>query len=162
MNITSAELLRLLASGSSQAAPNSAAGSADAAGFATLLQKAQAGSIASERQVTIRPEAKLTLTDEQLARVALAADRAESQGAMRAAVLIDGKALTLDVTTRQITGQMSLTDLNVATGIDAVVAAPQSPSEQAGAGPVPLPPAGPGYGNPSLLRVLSQSLGRAG
>ena len=163
MNITSADLLRLLSSGSTpSAAGNTAA--ADPSGFASLLQQAQSGAIASGREITVRPDAGVKLTDDQLARVALAADRAESQGAMRAAVLIDGKALALDVGTRQVTGQVELKDLSVTTGIDAVVTAPQASAAQTGppSAPVPLPNAGPGFGNPSLLRVLSQSLGRAG
>ncbi len=68
-------------------------------------------------------------------------------------VLIDGKALSLDVSVRQITGEVDLRGGGVFTGVDAVVSIPPAKSPGATPGVLPLPRAG--YASPSLLRALS-------
>jgi hypothetical protein len=127
------------------------------ADFAGLLQKAREGKISSERPVTISGSAEVTLTPDQLARVSIAADQAEAEGAVRALVLIDGKALKLDVSTREVTGETSLAGAGVLTNIDTVINVPGSgqggPAGLPGALPLPAP--GAGMGNASLLKLLS-------
>jgi hypothetical protein len=89
--------------------------------FDALLRQARTGEISSHVPVRVARNAGITLSDEQLTRLAAAADRAESEGAARALVLIDGKALTMDVPTRTITGKVDASATRVLAGIDAVV-----------------------------------------
>ena len=146
MTTTSAELLRMLGS---VATPAQAQAGAKPSGldFASLLK--QASQSGSGIPITIGKSAGVKLTGEQLSRIGAAADLAESQGATRALVLIDGKALKLDVAVRQITGQAELASGGVLTGIDSVVSVP---SDGKAAAAVPLPRAG--FASPSLLRLL--------
>ena len=140
--------------GAGRALSAPAAGSAD---FAGLLQKAREGKISSDRPVTISRSAEVNLTPDQLARVSIAADQAEAEGDIRALVLIDGKALKLDVSTREVTGATSLTGAGVLTNIDTVINVPGGgdggPANMPGALPLPAP--GAGMGNASLLKLLS-------
>lgn len=103
-------------------------GLADAS-FASLLQKAGRGEISSGRPVTVDPSANIELTDDQLDRIATAADRIEAAGSSRAVVLIDERAVTLDVMTRRVTGEIDMAEA-VATGIDAVAAAPAADTDE--------------------------------
>lgn len=140
------------------AGPAPAAGT-DPTSFATLLHRAQAGQIITGREVTVHPTAGVELTPEQLGRVGIAADRAEAAGASRALVLIDGRALVVDIGLRQVVRQASFDDQHVLTGIDAVVQAPHPASPDADA-PVPLPL--PGHGQsppPALLHALQPTAG---
>jgi len=123
------------------------AGSLD---FARLLEQAQSAELASGRPVTLARGVDLTLTEEQLARVAAAADRAEAAGAFTAAVLIDGEALVMDVATRTITGRIDIGAGEAFYGVDTIVSAP--PAHEA-------PPTGPPaslHVNPSLLEALAK------
>ena len=156
MNAVGSDLLRLLGSqatpgiapGPTTAAGNAAAGALD---FAKLLSQAQSGQLASGRQVTIANGANVQLTDDQIKRVSAAADLAESQGATRALVMIDGMAMKLDVSMRQVTGAVDLASQGVLTGVDAVV---QVPGQGAAAASMIQRPAG--IDNPTLLSVLSK------
>jgi hypothetical protein len=176
MSATGADLLRLLAgSASPQVRPGGAppAGSAGGTDFASLLQQASAGQIATGRGVTIGKSSGVALSPEQLARVASAADKALAQGASKALVMIDGKALKLDVMTREIVGQVDLNGGGVLTDIDAVVGvppvpgagtasgagAPEAHGAAPGAGVLPLPNPGVATANPSLLRTLASMAG---
>lgn len=130
MSTLSSDLLRLLGS---QAVPGVAPGSSAASpansggiDFATLLHQAQAGKLASGREVTIGRSAGVKLSDDQIKRISAAADLAESQGATRALVMIDGMAIKLDVSMREVTGMVDLKKTGVLTGIDAVVEVPSS------------------------------------
>lgn len=97
--------------------------------FQTLLLEAnqlgagRLGAMPSLGGVSIDAGLDLDLSDEQMQRLAEAADRALAAGASSALVLIDGKALRLDVQARRITGEVSLMHGDVLTGIDAVVQA---------------------------------------
>jgi hypothetical protein len=125
----------------------------EGADFATLLTQARAGEVASGLPVKNAARG-LELSEDQLRRLALAADRAEAQGATRALVLIDGLTLKLDITMREITGSADLKSGNILTGIDAVINM-QSP----GAEPpqvLPLPRNSAGLGNASLLKLLAE------
>jgi hypothetical protein len=123
--------------------------------FASLLQKARSGEISSSRPVALAHGVDLKLSEDQLARLAVAADRAEAQGASRALVFIDGLALKLDVSMREITGLADMKAGGILTGIDAVIGMP--PAGPKGPEVLPVPKAGAGLGNASLLNLLSDS-----
>jgi hypothetical protein len=68
-------------------------------------------------------DVQVSLTPQQQGRLASAVDQAQSAGLSRALVLIDGKALVVDVTARTIESQ--LTDQSgVLDGVDGVVSVP--------------------------------------
>jgi len=89
--------------------------------FDDLLAKARSGELRSDVPVTIAPGSGVELTDEQLSKVALAADRAQAQGVSRAVVSIDGMLLRLDVGVRTITGVIEPGESGVHTGIDGLI-----------------------------------------
>jgi hypothetical protein len=146
-----AALMRLL-SPRAAAAPQAPAGID--AGFAALLDKARDGQIHSGRDVTIAHNAGIELSHDQLQRLAAAADQAEAHGATRALVLIDGLALRIDVTMREVTGAVDLDTAGVFTDIDAVVRAPGTGTDKADI-EVPSPGTGQVLPNASLLKALS-------
>ena len=155
------DLLRLLGSQATPgvapntgAAPNAASGKLD---FAKLLSGAKAGRLSSGREVTIAKGAGVSLSDDQLKRLAAAADIAESQGATRALVMIDGMAIRLDVSMREVTGAVDLNSQGVMTGIDSVIHVPAEGGTQ-GAAPMPAPLAR-ALDNPSLLNLLARRAG---
>jgi hypothetical protein len=125
------------------------------ADFASLLDKARSGEVSSNRPVALARGVNLKLNDDQLARLAVAADRAEAQGASRALVFIDGMALKLDVSLREITGLADMKSGGILTGIDAVIGMPSASPKNPEV--LPLPKAGAGLGNSSLLKLLSES-----
>ncbi len=171
MSVGPLALLRLLSGGigaAIRAGSGAPAGAPAETDFAALLEKAGKGEVESGLSVTVDEGAGVKLTDDQLARLAVAADRAEAQGATRALVLIDGMALRLDVGMRQVTGAADLKGNTPLTGIDAVIsvpgteASPVGPATDADSRPpaLPLPRADAGSLNRSLLEVLSRA--RAG
>lgn len=129
MNATATDLLRLL---SAQATPGVAPGGTAAPttglDFAKLLSQAKAGQLSSGREVSIAKGCPVELTDDQIKRISAAADIAESQGATRALVMIDGMAIKLDVSMRQVTGSVDMKTQGVMTGIDAVIQVPDAAS----------------------------------
>jgi hypothetical protein len=148
-------LLSLLGSTSARDAQPSATPADHASpAFASLLEQARAGEIASGREITIASSADLKLTPDQLQRLALAADRAEAQGATRAIVLMDGQAFRVDITMREITGAVDINSPAVLTGIDALVTVPDMPGTS---NPAAVAPTGPsrGWSNASLLKSLA-------
>lgn len=151
MTTTGADLLKLLGGLAAPGAVPSASGSPASTGgidFASLLQRAASGEAASGRPVSIAKGAGVELTEDQLTRLAAAADKAEAQGATRALVMIDGRALTMDIAVRQVTGAADL-GAGVLTGIDAVLSVPgHDPAAAAGA-------ASPGMSGEALLRALT-------
>jgi hypothetical protein len=87
--------------------------------------------------VEAAPEAAGKLTPEQLQRIAVAADHAESAGMSNALVMIDGQAVKLDVLSREVTAVLDPRTAAV-TDIDGVLAAPPSSlSSQLGNGAGP-------------------------
>lgn len=127
MTSTSPDLLGLLASRAMPGlAPGTASAPPAAAGldFGKMLLDAESGKLHSGREVTIAKGAGLKLSDDQVKRISAAADIAESQGATRALVMIDGMAVKLDVGMREVTGAIDLKQAGVLTGIDAVVDVP--------------------------------------
>jgi hypothetical protein len=119
--------------------------------FANLLSAARSGQVTSDRPVEVAPEVNGQLTAEQLSRIAVAADHAESTGMSNALVLIDGKAVTLDVDSREVTAVMDPRTAAI-TDIDGVLAAPPSSLSAQVAG-------GSAAGEPgSIAGVLEQQL----
>src|SRR4051812_18153381 len=108
MSMPSTQLLGLLGAGGPAPAQPLRGDQIAGADFGTLLQKAREGGLASGREVTIARGAGVSLTPEQLSQLSVAADRAEAQGATRALVMIDGKAIRLDVAMREVTGAADL------------------------------------------------------
>lgn len=166
-------LLSLLGGASTE---NRSAGSAKGAGsaasgaaladqpldFAALLDKARAGEIHSGRRVTVAKGANIRFSEDQLQRLAAAADLAESQGATRAVALIDGHAVRLDISMREVTESLDLASPAVLTNVDAVISIPAT-SAQSGtkAAITPLPGNGMNLSNASLLSALAQSEDKA-
>lgn len=107
------------------ASAGSAAASATA-DFASLLRGAEAGEVSSGMRVTVHSGAGLELSDDQLTRLSVAADRAESAGMTRAIALVDGQALILEVQTRSISGRVDPHQAML-TGIDGVIGVPGGP-----------------------------------
>lgn len=149
------DLLRLLGSGLSALGgrSRSAKVSIDGSSFADLLEQAKAGQVQSGIPIRTADGVDLKLTPQQLDRLALAADRAEAQGAARALVMLDGTAIKLDVATRTITGTVDLSQSLVLSGFDTVISAPPPASAP---GALPPPPANPAA-NASLLKVLEET-----
>lgn len=121
--------------------------------FGAMLERARAGELSSGREVRVARSAGVELTEDQLTRIAAAADRAETAGSKHALVLIDGRALKLDVASREITARVELGNGAVLTGIDAVVQA--AASENAGPDAA-VTPALLGGLNPALLNVMTE------
>lgn len=127
MNVdnTSSDLLTKLGSVTSPArvsgGPN-ALGNIASAGFETMLREARGGGISSNLPVKLGAGLEDgTFDQEQLNRLATAADKAQASGAVHAVVLLDGKAWQLDVTGRTITGSAVIPESGVLEGIDAVI-----------------------------------------
>lgn len=164
MSVDTNQLLRSLGSGIRPSGPDparppsGAAGSADVVNgsFADLLQAAASGSMSSGAPVKIAKGVKLELTPAQLSRAAVAADRAQAQGADRAVILMDGKALELDVATRTITGEVKGAPggklPRVLDGVGTIIAVPAEGEAAEQASPL----SGlSGVANSSLLSMLS-------
>ncbi len=139
---TSLDLLRRLGSG---VRPDGAGGVTprpasltQGASFADLLRAAKGGEIETGRSLRLAEGVVgAELSAGQLDRLSQATDRAEASGATRLLALIDGKAVTIDVTTRTA---LSVADAAaegrapVMTGIDSVVIVPGAGGGAGGAG----------------------------
>lgn len=156
-------LLRLVGGGASADTSSLAPAPTGDVDFASLLEKARTGEIHSGRQVTIGSRANVELTQDQLLRLSAAADLAEAQGATRALVLLDGQALRIDVSMREVTEAVNLAKPGVLTNIDAVVTVPGQEGGgdegrgSAGAAIVPPPGGGRPWSNASLLKALDDN-----
>lgn len=126
------------------------AGTAEA--FDTLLEQAQAGSLQTGLPVSVAAGVGVALDESQLGELSRIVDRAHADGATRIAVLLDGKALDVDVLSRRVLGELDLSDGRVMTGIDGVVQLGVDPDSVPGVLPVPSP----GALGPSLLKLLGQ------
>ncbi|MBN4052516.1 hypothetical protein JYT82_00210 [bacterium AH-315-K20] len=126
------------------------AGAAEA--FENLLEKAQAGSLETGLPVSIASGVDVELSEPQLAELSRLVDRAHAAGATRMAVLVDGKALDVDVLSRRVLGELDLADGRVMTGIDGVVRLDTNAVSQLGVLPAPSP----GAMDASLLKLLGQ------
>lgn len=123
--------------------------------FQSILDKARAGAVSSGIAVTTAKDCPITLTQDQLTRLAAAADIAEANGAGRAVFLVDGQALRMDVGTRTILGPVDLSSTAVLSDIDAVVAVAASDAVKKQASAPFTAPSNIGT-NASLLRTLAE------
>ncbi len=89
--------------------------------FDELLARASKGLIASGRPVSARFATAEPFTGEQLARLSAAADLAETAGATTALLLMDGRGLVLDVSTRTLAAELSADASSRVTDLDAAV-----------------------------------------
>ena len=121
------DLLAALASGVRTTAPSRAEADTRAEGgpgFADLLNAARTGEISSGLPVEIESALEINLTDDQRARLEIAADRATSEGAERAVIMLDDQALVLDVANRRVIDAKELDELGAIPNVDAIVGAP--------------------------------------
>lgn len=168
MTTSPVDLLRKLGSG---VRPDASSGSASAQGaggidFGALLERVRSGEVASGRPVTVSSEAGVELSQEQLSRLSIAADAAEATGAHTLLALVDGKALTIDVPTRSVTGGPAALSGRVATDFDAFIIVPEAGSNDLRAlfsGSQPAlntsePRGGAPASVPGLSRISNESL----
>lgn len=120
--------------------------------FADLLAMEKTGSLGSARGVSVRPEAGVNLSSEQMARLGVAMDRAEASGAQNALIMLDGMALKVNVGVRQVTEQVDIANTQVASGIDAVINAGDTRKGK----PATLSMPGAGV-HPSIAKILEGS-----
>lgn len=123
--------------------------------FEDLLTRAAASQVRTGAGVNVSARTGLTFSDEQLERLSLAADRAESQGITTALLLIDGQALTLDVGSRTITGVVDPGSAQAVAGIDGVVTVPAADEGRPAALAIPTSWS-LGLGNASLASLLER------
>lgn len=99
--------------------------------FDDLLTQAFNGEIQSDRPVQVGCDLKPAPSAGQLERLAHAADKAETEGARLALMMIDGRGLVLDVAGRTIVGEMRPDEPQPMLHVDAAMVVPAS--ESAGA-----------------------------
>lgn len=121
-SIAGGELLRRLGGVTRGVAPSiGATAGAEGASFDALLERARAGRVETGREIRIGEGVTVALNDAQMRRVSAAVDAAEASGAIRALVMLDGQALTVDVASRTIVARSDGVGAGVITGVDAVV-----------------------------------------
>lgn len=116
--------------------------------FAEKLASAQAKD--SQLPVEIGKGLNVELSNDQMKRIADAVDRAEAEGASNAVVMIDGKALEVDVTMRTIRGEID-PEGGINTQIDAIVYADAAPRQSVVTGPDGL------ANNQDVLKIISDN-----
>jgi hypothetical protein len=110
----------------------------EAQGFDELLSLVSSGALHSGRPVQGAAGLNIALTNDQLDRLAAAADVAEAAGAARALMLIDGRSLVMEVKERAIVQEVVADDSMRAITVDAAVRI-ASTDEAAPARPLKLP-----------------------
>jgi hypothetical protein len=111
MNLDASQLLRLLGSGVrpvDTGAPQTQGASTSGLDFAELLGKARSGELSSHKMVEVDEHAGVSLSDEELTKLTLAADKAEAAGLRTALVVFDDQQVVLDIPTRTVTGPAGL------------------------------------------------------
>lgn len=93
----------------------------EANSFDELLALVSDGWVLSDRAVTLEFVADHELTDEQMTRLAIAADVAEESGAARALMLIDGRGLVLEVSDRSLVSELTDDQASQLAQLDAAV-----------------------------------------
>lgn len=133
--------------------------------FGAMLLSARAGEVSTGLPVTIARDSGVELTDDQLERLAHAADRAQSAGSTRALVLLDGRAIEIDVAVRQVVREHGPGEGVIVRGIDAVVDLDGRLTGPASTSDAAIEVAGPAASmarNRSLLGVLAARAGQDG
>jgi hypothetical protein len=162
MTSDAAGLLKMLASGvrpAGVAVPGTTprAAGIESGQFAELLSKARAGELGSNRPVTIDSDAagSMKLTDDQLAKIALAADKAEAEGVRTALVVLDDQQVLLDVSSRTVTSAARLGNGAVLGGVDGVINLSKGLGATEAA-PPPIAPPSATVSNHTLAELLSK------
>jgi hypothetical protein len=120
--------------------------------FEEMLELARAGAVRSGIPVTVSSSVDLPLSDQQLARLSSAADRAEAAGLSRVAVAMDEQMLVLDVASRTVVDVVDLASSDPIGGIDGIMSVGDSEQPAPGiGGRAPI-------SSPSLLGALAQRL----
>jgi len=122
--------------------------------FEEMLALAREGRLTSGIPVTVSPSVDVELSDDQLARLSSAADRAESAGLSRVVVALDDQMLVLDIDSRSIVDRFDPAGVEPLGGIDGILSA----GAAAGQTPAPIGAGGAPISNPSLLSALAQRL----
>ena len=145
------DLLRLLSSGPRPDGASPGVRAEPAQDFQTLLAQARAGGLETGLPVSVADGAGVSLDAAQLERLGAVVDRAHAEGATRILVMLDGRALDVDVLSRRVLGEADLAGGKVLTGIDGFVRL----GEGEGGEQALLPPPAGGPVDASLLRLLS-------
>lgn len=157
MAVNSAQLLRQLepavrpVAASAPAAASQWALPLEAQSFESLLKLASAGAMRSERAVGVAFDAQPPLEPAQLERLGAAADVAQASGAKRAAMIIDGRTLILDVENRTLLGELGSNAASMVVPLDAAIFV--APADDAGKQSI-LGPPGNSVMPPQALRQL--------
>ena len=138
--------------------PASAMTGLTGASFEELLGQARRGEAGTGLPVREARGAGLNLSDEQLEKLAAAADRASAEGLSRAMVLLDGAAYELDVQMRTVVARIELSDGNPVRGFDGVI---DGVVDAGAGGPVSIVSADPNEGKVDGVRALADLAGRA-
>lgn len=88
--------------------------------FSDLLKQARDGGLTTKLPVTVDPDSGIALTDEQLASLSIAADKAEASGIRTALVMVGDQRVILDVARRTVVGAASA-EAGVLAGVDGVI-----------------------------------------
>ncbi|MCA9283933.1 MAG: hypothetical protein KDA22_01870 [Phycisphaerales bacterium] len=125
--------------------------------FGAMLSLVSDGLVRSGLPVAASPASDQPLEAAQLDRLASATDLAESHGAQTALMLIDGRALLMDVRSRAVREELAPAQVDRLVGIDAVVqVAPAEPERS-----VRVAPPGHGLVPPFVARQLAGPARRA-
>ncbi|UCD76371.1 MAG: hypothetical protein JSV91_05485 [Phycisphaerales bacterium] len=89
--------------------------------FDQLLTLVTRGDVQSDRPVDLAFVPEEEITEEQMSRLAAAADLAQSRGARRAVMLIDGRGLLMNVQGRAVETELSAGEERVFQNVDAAV-----------------------------------------
>jgi hypothetical protein len=100
-------------------------GARDAQGgdFQRVLAQVAGASSRPSHEISVDPGLKTSLSDEDLRAIGMAADQAEAEGMQTALVMLDGRAVTLDVLTRTVTQVQPMQPGLVVGRVDGVVIA---------------------------------------
>ncbi|TVS07826.1 MAG: hypothetical protein EA423_03130 [Phycisphaerales bacterium] len=164
MTTTGTDMLKMLGAGVRPVGPAAPAqpASPESADFAELLRQVRQGELGSGRPVKVPGDLGIDLSEDQLKRLAEAADRAEAAGAQSVVVMIDGHLLHLDVQSRQVLRSVELKHGEVLSDIDAVVNASEQEEGGQDGRPAVAQLADLARSTPGLNASLVQQLARLG
>lgn len=122
--------------------------------FSDLLKQAREGTLVSRAPVTIDPDSGIGLSEDQLASLTLAADRAEAAGVRTALVMLGDQRFILDVASRTVKAAASA-DPGILSGVDGVINL-GSGSVSKSVQPAPAPFNSTIQSNPDIMKLLAE------
>lgn len=135
MQFQSNDLLKVLGSGvrpiGAGASNSTPSTPIESQAFSQLLASAQTGALTGGAPVTVAKGSGVNLSPEQLQRLAPAVDAAAVAGVNHLLAVIDGRAVTIDVRTRQVDGEASVAAGELIRGCDAATMIPAAPLSSA-------------------------------